>query len=670
MAFVKHRNLDFTRGKRRVAAAMLAGLTLLGQSVAMGQSNPPLRSGPAVVKGQTHYAPVGPGATTQPVAPSGAITYAKPPVAPSRALVIGKPPKAAGDAVTVGNGTVGPGQTAAPAPAPEPAPAPTPAAADQVDFTVTGAGLASVKLNGYEVATGGWTFWDSNEYFAPDDSAVTLGPVQQVSSQQTSPTTWRVVHKFKEIQVVYDYLANGEDITVTALVTNQSLEGKPMRHMAFNGLTLKFPTVPIDKRVDRHFWAYFRARGWEIGHPSYYNPLGAWMLRAGNVNFSFTPLGIPFTSKLLAANYDATDFTKWKLVYLIDQEIPAGQSRTMQMTMRFSSNGAWAHMLEPYKNDYQSTFTQTHYIGDARPLGMTACSGVTRITADNPHGFAGPGTRFDLDESVTKGYRAYLNNYTPWLQAAGAQGVIFWDMQGFHPRGAMYRPDFDVFPSDVKANVPKLIAGMKQKGLRVGMLARPGEIVVPASATTDTTQRISSKDPVQMAAMWNRFNTVIGWGVTDFYLDTFGNMPDDVNIMRQIRAKLNLTGQNIQTFAEFGVDVMLPYTGFYTECMWDEANQKLIFGPYIGLEDMRIFRWLMPNMITMAQIRADNRPAEEVYRFCMQEKVLPLIPYWDAKNKYTLLQSLTAEFVNPTTHWWKDLTPTTPQVAEVQPLAD
>ncbi|MCX5662926.1 MAG: hypothetical protein NTW19_24850 [Planctomycetota bacterium] len=654
------------RWKAGWVAAGLVALALVGQPAALAQSNPPLRSGPAFVKSQSNYAPVAP--TTQPtprIAANAAVVIAAPPIAPSRAMVIGAPPVAPPSSMNV----VAPPPTTTPTVLPSGGPTPE-ASTDSVNFTVTGAGLAAVELNGLSVATGGWTFWDSNEYFAPDSGAVTLGAVQQVSSQQTSPTTWRVVHKFKEVQVVYDYVANGEDITVTANVANQSLDGKPMKHMAFKGLTLKFPSVPVDKRVDRHFWSYFRTRGWDIAHPSYYNPLGAWMLRAGPVNFSFAPLGIPFTPKVLVSNYDATDFTKWSLIYLIDQDIPAGESRTVKMTMRFSSNGAWAHMLEPYKNDYQQTFTQTHYQGDARPLGMTACSAMSRITPDNPHGFAGPGTRFDLDQGVTKGVGAYLNNYTPWLQAAGAQGVIFWDMQGFNPRGAMYRPDFDVFPPEVAANVPKLIAGMNAKGLRVGMLARPGEIVVPASPTTDTTQRISSKDSAQMAAMWNRFNTVIGWGVTDFYLDTFGNMPDDVNIMRQIRAKLNATGQNIQTFAEFGVDVMLPYTGFYTECSWDTGAQQFVFGPYIGLEDMRIFRWLMPNMITMAQVRASDRPAADVYRFCLQEKVLPLVPYWDAKAKNELLKSITAEFVDPTTNWWKDLTPNTPQVAEVAPLFD
>ncbi|MCX5662925.1 MAG: hypothetical protein NTW19_24845 [Planctomycetota bacterium] len=517
-----------------------------------------------------------------------------------------------------------------------------------VRYEVTAAGIASVQLNGQAVADGGWSLVDAAEYFPADAQAVAVGPVLRSTVEALGNDTWRVVHEHRDVKAVYDYVARGEDMTVRVEVTNHSANGKALKHMTFSGLTVRLPENPADTRVSRRHPSYFQSRQWDIAHPSYYSPLGAWMLRGGTVNLAFVPLDAAMASKLLMGNYDTTGSKSWRLIYMIRQGIDAGQAGVVRMTLRLSANGEWSHLLEPYKAEFDKTFPQAFYTGDARPVGMCAASADKRITPANPLGFAADMTRFDLDSGV----RQFLTGVGDPLQMAGAQGCIFWDMQGFNTRGAMYRPDFDVFPASVKANVPALIAGMKSRGLKVGMLGRPGDVVVPASATQDTTRRVSSTDAAAMEAMWSRFNTVIDMGVTDFYLDTFGNMPDDVRIMALLRQKMREKGVNCLTYAEFGVDVMLPYSGFYTEVRYDEQKRMLDFGPYTNLEDVRIMRWLMPGMVAIAQVRA-SQPPEAVWQFCMREKILPMVSWWDIKAKSGLMRSMTDRYVDPATNWWR-----------------
>lgn len=531
---------------------------------------------------------------------------------------------------------------------PAPQAAPSEPAASVVRCRVDEGGISNVELNNLTIASGRWGLIDAADYFPADPQAAAVGPVLKATVESLGEGSWRVTHQHRELRVVYDYVARGEDIVVRAEIANQSPQGRPIHHLAFSGLSVVFPQSPSDVRVSRRHPSYFKSRQWEIAHPSYYNPLGAWMLRGGAVNLGFIPLDAALQSKVLWGNYDTTGSKIWTLTYAIRQEIPAGQAGVVRMTMRFSANGDWAHLLAPYKAEFDRRFPQTFYTGDARPLAMCATTADKRITPANPLGFASDTTRFDLESGV----KQFLTSVADPLQLAGAQGCIFWDMQGFNTRGAMYRPDFDIFPPTVKANVPMLIAGMKSRGLKVGMLARPADVVVPASPTQDTTRRVESTDAAAMEAMWNRFNTVIDWGVTDFYLDTFGNLPDDVNIMIQLRERMRGKGVNIQTFAEFGIDVMLPYSGYYTEVRYDEQKRSLDFGPYTNLEDVRIFRWLVPGVTVIAQVRV-NQPPEAVWAFCMRERVLPLVAWWDVKAKSALLRATNERYVDPSTNGWR-----------------
>ena len=63
-----------------------------------------------------------------------------------------------------------------------------------------------------------------------------------------------------------------------------------------------------------------------------------------------------------------------------------------------------------------------------------------------------------------------------WPSVGVTQGTLFWQPQGYNPRGCEYRADFDVWPDAVSANLPTLIAWYKANGLRFGICAAFREV--------------------------------------------------------------------------------------------------------------------------------------------------------------------------------------------------
>jgi hypothetical protein len=215
------------------------------------------------------------------------------------------------------------------------------------------------------------------------------------------------------------------------------------------------------------------------------------------------------------------------------------------------------------------------------------------------------------------------------IQAASlvhAQGVILWGQGGSDPRGAMYRPDFDVVPPAMQQNLPKLAERLKASGLKLGLTARPAEIVQRANWTSDLTTYLAPTEN-NIQTLGNRFKRTMEWGTELFYLDTFGNRMDDVLIMRGLR---KMIGRNVQTYAEHGSDVILPLSGLYTEMGWDKERKQYVFA-FLRTEDIEFFRWLCPEVPIAARVHFENpfkAPSPEVeppIEYLMKRRISPLI---------------------------------------------
>jgi hypothetical protein len=334
-----------------------------------------------------------------------------------------------------------------------------------------------------------------------------------------------------------------------------------------------------------------------------------------------------------------------RLQYYVPALVPPGGARTYQMRLRVSTNTDWHHLLDPYKVHFLATWGPQRYKADHRPTVQFASADKFHVKPDNPFGFNGANRRFDLPE----GAKAFCDWVIPGMKAAGCHGIIFWALQGYEPRGAIYRPDFDVFPPPIEANLPVLNQRFTEAALRWGVCARPGEIAYRADWTTDTTVRINPDDPAHIEMTAKRFKKMTDAGCKVFYLDTFGASLEDVNAMRQYRERL---GPDIQTFVEHQCDAVMPYSGAYTEVNFNAETKQ--YGVLIGLGNWEVFRWLLENPSCVVIARCDFRPVgaeESVFRYLMRNRLTPMVGDWQIGKVAGELKALGAEFLEAPDKW-------------------
>ncbi|MCY2991012.1 MAG: hypothetical protein NTY19_24515 [Planctomycetota bacterium] len=94
------------------------------------------------------------------------------------------------------------------------------------------------------------------------------------------------------------------------------------------------------------------------------------------------------------------------------------------------------------------------------------------------------------------------------MVAGNGQGIIIWALGGWDPRGAMYRPDFDILPPAVEQNIPQMRQAFEDSNVRMGVCTRPGEIAFRGTWTQDWTVRINPDDPQHLEIMWGQFKKI------------------------------------------------------------------------------------------------------------------------------------------------------------------
>jgi hypothetical protein len=292
------------------------------------------------------------------------------------------------------------------------------------------------------------------------------------------------------------------------------------------------------------------------------------------------------------------------VLYVKDTVPPKGSLRftvTMRLTPQTKTVNL-SSLLASYLRDYHAIAGPLQYDPDDRPLLEFAGIDSSYVTAVNPFGYNGPQRRLDLNGGTRLFERmvSRANSVT--------DGTIFWQPQGINPRGVEYRPDFDVWPgpvplpngetSDVQANLPNLIQWYLSHHLRFGLCARPADVIVPLNSKADYTIQLDAGDTRRMAELLARFDATAKRGVNLYYLDSFGFDLNSVRIMRQIRARL---GRKIPTFSEMTCDLMLPFSGLYTQPEFQHPSSGNTV--WYSAEMLRIFRLLQPrSSIVMSHI--------------------------------------------------------------------
>jgi hypothetical protein len=496
-----------------------------------------------------------------------------------------------------------------------------------VRWTITAEGLSAIHLGERQIASGGWRLEAGHGWYkgpADDPAAASIGKKEiDVISDRVA----RVRHVQNDLVTEYTYTFNGEDVEIEAWVSNR--EGRtPLEIAHFSGLTIDFGRPPTGSMPLWHS-SYTVANPESSWHPVNCRIGASWGIGDG-FGIGMTP-GDAFTANTMCMwewnwSPDVREKdTKRRLRYFIKAPVQPQTARAFTLTLRISnSNTDWKHLIAPYKAlfDRQNGGTLAYDRADARPLIMSVVnSAVGLITEHNRYGLHS-GRRIDSPEGVEEFAKMLITGG----KRANAEGVILWGQGGSDPRGAMYRPDFDVVPPEMEANLPKLAERLKAAGMTMGLTARPAEVVQRANWTSDLTNWLAPT-PNNLLTLGNRFKNTMAWGTRTYYLDTFGNRIDDVAIMRSLRTVI---GRDVQTYCEHGSDVILPYSGLYTELYWDAKEKKYGFA-FLPLEHMEFFRWLCPEVPIAARLHFEKfweppAPGElSPVEFLLKHKISPLL---------------------------------------------
>ncbi len=524
-----------------------------------------------------------------------------------------------------------------------------------VEFQVTADGLSSIRFAGRQLASGGWSVFNAEPWFKNSGSGrVDAKTLREKSIAVLSDRSARVRHVKGDVTCVADYTFDGEDLLISARVENSHAD-EPLNVVGFSGLEFHFQRPPTGLMMVQHI-TYFQAYGVKLCHPSEWSRIGGSYAEDGAVGVGLSPWNTGLERTLFLWDYADWNLDKRenlperRLIYFVVAPIPARGARTLEMKLRVSPDRDWKHLLAPYREHFQRTFGPVRYKADHRWIATDYLNASQQaISRDNPYGFHDGARRIDRPEGVAQ----FCDHLIPVLKRANGQGVIVWGQGGDDPRGAMYRPDFDVLPPEVEANWPTLARRFREAGLKIGVCTRPGDMAVRQDAKTDEVIAINADDPGHQAMILRRFQNMLDKGCTLFYLDSFGDDLEHVKLMRVIRGKL---GPNVLTFAEHQCDAILPYSGGYSETTFRAAKpgQPAGYSVWSGLDNWEIYRWLVPGAQLAARLyQVEGKIPDEfepVDRFFYRNRVTPLLPVSEIQRAPSL-QRIQPQFMDANGQW-------------------
>ncbi len=524
-----------------------------------------------------------------------------------------------------------------------------------VTFEVTAAGLSSIRYHDRQFASGGWSFFNGDSWFKefkglPEPVSVPEKFTEQ-SIAVTNDRVARVRRAGGDVICTIDYSFEGEDLTCTARIENQN-EKSPINVAGFSGLTFHFTAPPHGQMPTQHS-SYFQAHGIRLCHPGEWQRIGGSWAADEELGVGTSPWNTGLTRTLTLWDYRSWEPDKRErlpdrlLIYFIVSPIPARGAATFDMKLRVSPDRDWKHLLEPYRAHFQRTFGPVQYKADFRWIATDYLNhSIAAISPENPYGFHGGHRRID----TAAGAAAFCNTVLEGLRAGNGQGVIVWGQGGEDPRGAMYRPDFDILPGPVEANWALSAKRFHEAGRKIGVATRPRHIAVRADAKEDQIIDINPDDEGHREMLWRRFKNMTGRGCTLFYLDSFGDSFEDVKLMRFLRTRL---GPEILTFAEHQCDAIFPYSGGYSETTFEPAQGS---GPpsyrlWSGQTEWEVYQWLAPGSQMAARlyevkgkIPADFEPIDHYF---LGHGIMPLV-FVDDFSRAPALKSFQESFKSST----------------------
>jgi hypothetical protein len=426
-----------------------------------------------------------------------------------------------------------------------------------IKLAVSSAGEISLSLGAKGLASGFWRLFPA-DFHGVDADQIAIGNLVESAATQQSPTRAQVVDTYTDAKATTDITLDGEDLCLSMHVQNLDA-AKSLKMVAMKGLTFHFARNATGSIPSWHI-SYMQAHELSMLHPGLLTPVGAVSAHDDQFGFCVHSETEFFNQSLFSASWQKDGITPADCVVEFHTRVivPPGKSRDIDAHFRISTDTSLQHLYADYKRIYTAHFPKLLYHADARPLAQFVAVDKSQVNPSNPHGYSGGIRRLDS----AAGTGAYVRVMAPVLAKADALGIIFWCPGGY--REPMYPPDFDEFPKSVQRNIPALVDGFKQRGLRVGLLARCGDGVKREEGKPPEVYRLDAGNDEQMKTLLNRFDHARDMGFDMFYLDSFGaDVPNDWLILQKIRSHV---GPDVLLYSEFNTDMTLPYAGHY--CEW------------------------------------------------------------------------------------------------------
>lgn len=396
-------------------------------------------------------------------------------------------------------------------------------------------------------------------------------------------------HTFATTVITYDHVIDGNNLIITATVDNA---GKDYYFQLNEWMYLncKFASTPTFNMTMTEFYP----------SPDAYSPVTAasdntWGVGVNVIEHNSNPVLIRFW------NDSSSAYRKNMMLWMKNSPSPPGGSMSYKVVLRFDETpGVWQNLLAPYKTWFNDFYGPVRYSVDFRIHVMSTCAALELQTPSNPYGF-----RDGMDVS---GWSPFLGNRLSHLNTKNVGPVIFWAVTGISPRGANYRPDFNVFPEVINNDWNTLTTFMQNLGdKRFGLFARPNEIAYQRQTPTaqnpesDATVPFSPRDYRHIQMCDGRFNDLIDRGAVAFYLDTYGSAigcypgsaEGQVFYLKHLR---QLVGQDVILIPEFGFDAIHVFAP-----IWTKNSDNMGHKPLGGFS-----RWLISGASEICRVFAED----------------------------------------------------------------
>jgi hypothetical protein len=520
-------------------------------------------------------------------------------------------------------------------------------------------GLSSVSFGGKQVATGNVQILDGTWFYEPWVTRSFTPDVTAKSVDYVSNGA-KVTHSYSGVLkalAIYSYTITGDDILVSAWVTNQS--SKPATIVAFRSPRFLYADRAAAQASSNQLGfdqSHTQNNGVNLSYPSVNVRFAATYVRTPSasgapINFCTWSSESP-DERFMTMGTGISQLPGVSVTNFFFKAIPAFGSQTFKFSYRFGSSKDAHVLLQSYKDHLRAQLPM-QYNPDVRPLAQFVSINRSYVRPDNPYGYndnrGGVFRRFD----TLAGCRDYVARLVPPMRQANFQGMILWQPQGINPRGVQYRPDFDVFPPETLANLPSLVNGFKNAGLTIGLLARPGAVITVASESTDGLRRASNSKG-ELVALGKRLTWAKNKGFGPFYLDSFVRDGPDQSILKFIRNQL---GRDVQTFTEFSTVLSLPLSGAYMEFRYKN-------GAYVFPKAYADLKWIYPEAVWCANFIGALPPGgyPALYAYMFQNQLTPLVQDHQLlePQRMARLQTLVAQYIDGK-HHWKVLLPAAPR---------